>query len=356
MAESTPGMARGGGDEAADASTDPKPVELTPAVQAWEGGIKAMTSGDPGGLSRYDENAAEPWYHTIRVQHDEAFFIQPIMLGEGRFKDCRIFLLRPYTKVFRFLDLPPEIRTMVYDLMLPNATSTISMSTYKPHHKPRRPCCTTFLDKRLHAPLEWDPTIGKWIDQPLSTAASLFRVNKLIHKEMTSIWYSTYTLEFFMLKEMRVFLETIGTMRQYLRSVGVTYGQRYDSRMRRVVFALLEGAQNLRTIYLPHAMICGTGTLASSVGSLMVDSRSLLETIHAAQRAGREGADPLSLFKVEYRYQMCAECVSTPPRPTQCAMGISRACKIPCLDNEAHCLALTARIRSEVAKVLGVRI
>ncbi|KAK1090456.1 hypothetical protein LTR48_008264, partial [Friedmanniomyces endolithicus] len=118
MAESTPGTARDGGNEAANASPNPKPVEPRPAVQAWEGGIRAMTSGDPCGLSKYHEKAAEPWYHTIRVQHDDAFIIRPVILREGPFKDRKVLVLEPFTRTFRFLHLPPEIRTMVYELLL----------------------------------------------------------------------------------------------------------------------------------------------------------------------------------------------------------------------------------------------
>ncbi|KAK1818888.1 hypothetical protein LTR12_006695 [Friedmanniomyces endolithicus] len=290
MAESTPGTARGGGDEAADASTDPKPVEPTPAVQAWEGGIRAMTSGDPGGLSRYDENAAEPWYHTIRVQHDDAFIIRPVILREGPFKDRKVLVLEPFTRTFRFLHLPPEIRTMVYELLLEVGTPTIDVTSHKPTSLPRRPCRTTFRDKELHAPWEWDATTGKWIDQPPSSATSLFRINKLIRRESASIWYSTHTFNFYTSKDMRLFLETVRTMRQYLRSLRLRYVHRDDGRTRRAIFRLLENAGDLRTIYLPHDLDSGAARilLDESEGSMRRLVLRVSSALHSIDGADTE--------------------------------------------------------------------
>ncbi|KAK0261379.1 hypothetical protein B0A54_03549 [Friedmanniomyces endolithicus] len=356
MAESIPGTARDGGNEAADASPNPKPVEPRPAVQAWEGGIRAMTSGDPCGLSKYHEKAAKPWYHTIRVQHDDAFIIRPVILREGPFKDRKVLVLEPFTRTFRFLHLPPEIRTMVYELLLEVGTPTIDVTSHKPTSLPRRPCRTTFRDKELHAPWEWDALTGKWIDQPPSSATSLFRINKLIRRESASIWYSTHTFNFYTSKDMRLFLETVRTMRQYLRSLRLRYVHRDDGRTRRAIFRLLENAGDLRTIYLPHDLVCRSNEPQLGVAELLSDSRGLLWTLRAAQRAGVQGIDPLNLFEVDQVPLMCDACARTPAQPGFCWTSRRDRCAVSCSGFRAHCTALTAQIRSEVARILGMEV
>ncbi|KAK1807760.1 hypothetical protein LTR12_017892 [Friedmanniomyces endolithicus] len=350
MAESIPGTACGGGDEAADASTDSKPVEPRPSVQAWEGGIRAMTSGDPAGLSKYHEKAAAPWYHTIRVQHDDAFVIRPVIIREGPFKDHKVLVLDPFTQSFRFLELPPEIRTMVYVIKLKGTIATVNVSTYKPNHRPRRPCSVTFRDKFQHGEYDWDPVTCEWLGMERSFT-SLFRVNKLILAEAASVFYSN-TFNFESTKAMLLFLETIGSMRPYLRHLRLEGVHAYDDRVRRAIFGLLESAKDLRTIYLPLAMMRKPSDreLPVVMASLIADSRTLLDTRLAARRAGAKEVDPINLFEVDHTGVM------TPARPDLCRTETARDWETPCLGIEAQCLAMTTRLRGEVARELGMRV
>ncbi|KAK0883848.1 hypothetical protein LTR87_002326 [Friedmanniomyces endolithicus] len=270
MAESTPGR-----------------MDLMPGYEVWEDGTYEMTTGDPGGLSKYyAKDTTEPWYHTVGVQHDDAFIIRPVILREGPFKDHKVLVLEPFTQTFRFLDLPPEIRTMVYGMMLKGTTATVIVSTYKPNHRPRRPCGVTFRDKLQHGEYDWDPVTCNWLGMERSFT-SLFRVNKLILAEAASVFYSN-TFDFESTKAMHLFLETIGSMRPYLRSLRLTGVHAYDDRVRRAIFGLLESAKDLRTIYLPLAMMRKPSDreLPVVMASLIADSRTLLDTRRAARRAG----------------------------------------------------------------------
>ncbi|KAK0961134.1 hypothetical protein LTR91_005992 [Friedmanniomyces endolithicus] len=331
MAESTPGR-----------------MDLMPGYEVWEDGTYEMTTGDPGGLSKYyAKDTTEPWYHTVGVQHDDAFIIRPVILREGPFKDHKVLVLEPFTQTFRFLDLPPEIRTMVYGMMLKGTTATVIVSTYKPNHRPRRPCGVTFRDKLQHGEYDWDPR----------SFTSLFRVNKLILAEAASVFYSN-TFDFESTKAMHLFLETIGSMRPYLRSLRLTGVHAYDDRVRRAIFGLLESAKDLRTIYLPLAMMRKPSDreLPVVMASLIADSRTLLDTRRAARRAGAKEVDPISLFEIDNTRLMCYQCCRKPARPELCRTETARDWDIPCLRIEAHCLAMTARLQSEVARALGMRV
>ncbi|KAK0919185.1 hypothetical protein LTR57_010936 [Friedmanniomyces endolithicus] len=283
MAESTPGR-----------------MDLMPGYEVWEDGTYEMTTGDPGGLSKYyAKDTTEPWYHTVGVQHDDAFIIRPVILREGPFKDHKVLVLEPFTQTFRFLDLPPEIRTMVYGMMLKGTTATVIVSTYKPNHRPRRPCGVTFRDKLQHGEYDWDPVTCNWLG---------------VHA--------------------------------------------YDDRVRRAIFGLLESAKDLRTIYLPLAMMRKPSDreLPVVMASLIADSRTLLDTRRAARRAGAKEVDPISLFEIDNTRLMCYQCCRKPARPELCRTETARDWDIPCLRIEAHCLAMTARLQSEVARALGMRV
>ncbi|KAK0365501.1 hypothetical protein LTR02_004629 [Friedmanniomyces endolithicus] len=287
MAESTPGR-----------------MDLMPGYEVWEDGTYEMTTGDPGGLSKYyAKDTTEPWYHTVGVQHDDAFIIRPVILREGPFKDHKVLVLEPFTQTFRFLDLPPEIRTMVYGMMLKGTTATVIVSTYKPNHRPRRPCGVTFRDKLQHGEYDWDPVTCNWLGMERSFT-SLFRVNKLILAEAASVFYSN-TFDFESTKAMHLFLETIGSMRPYLRSLRLTGVHAYDDRVRRAIFGLLESAKDLRTIYLPLAMMRKPSDLLQKAGatralpdgdrpglghSVLEDRGALSSNDRAATERGGEGA------------------------------------------------------------------
>ncbi|TKA78914.1 hypothetical protein B0A55_03916 [Friedmanniomyces simplex] len=190
-----------------------------PELEAWEGGASAITTGDLASLSRYDGNAAEAWHHTIRVQNHDAFTNRPVILYEGLCKDHKALVLEPYTKAFRFLDLPPELRAMVYDMLL-KEPMPIDMSTYKPNHKPRHPCRTTFRDKKLHAASNWDSKIGKWLDQPPSSATSLCRINRQKGPVTTVVKDAPFPS---CLKALRIYARSIYVTHCYAVPPGVSY-------------------------------------------------------------------------------------------------------------------------------------
>ncbi|KAK0276083.1 hypothetical protein LTR35_003626 [Friedmanniomyces endolithicus] len=339
------------------AEPTPRRSDRMPAYEVWEDGAFEWTTGDPGGLSKYyAKDPEKPWYHTIGVEHNDAFVIRPVILREGPFKDHKVLVLEPFTQTFRFLDLPPEIRTMVYGTLLKGTTATVNVSTYKPNHRPRRPCCVTFRDKLPHGDYDWDPVTCKWLGMERSST-SLFRVNKLILGEAASVFYSN-TFDFDSTKSMHLFLETIGSMRLYLRSLRLTGVHAYDDRVRRAIFGLLESAKDLRTIYLPLAMMRKPSDreLPVMMARLIADSRTLLDTRLATRRAGAKEVDPMNLFEVDHTRAMCYQCCRTPARPDLCPTETARDWDIPCLGIEAQCLAMTTRLRSEVARALGMRV
>ncbi|KAK5676315.1 hypothetical protein LTS10_011127 [Elasticomyces elasticus] len=198
-------------------STDPFALNflnsaLESEYEPWIGDDSAV----PIGLSSYNEDTGL-WYHNIKVRNNSAFKIRPVILREGPFTGHHVLVLEPYTEPpFRFLNLPPELRVMVYKVLL-QEPAPIQIWSYKPTHKPRRSCRATFRDVKLHGKLDWMAQTGKWVGQPPIYVRSLFRVNKQIFNEAAPVLYNMNTFTFQRARDLRVFLNTIGAMREHLR-------------------------------------------------------------------------------------------------------------------------------------------
>jgi len=97
---------------------------------------------------------------------------------------------------------------MVYEYVLLEPEH-IAINTHKPLHHRRRPCRSSFRDKRFHQQYDWDAQSSKWIDQPQTGITSLLRLNKEVLQEAASALY-TNTFSFETMTEMLSFLQILG--------------------------------------------------------------------------------------------------------------------------------------------------
>ena len=141
------------------------------------------------------------------------------------------------TDYFRFMDLPPELRKMVYDLVLLEKTEKVYLTAYKAKARARRPVKPGFRDhseryRRKYEGITWDKDNGKWIGVEPS-ALSLLRVSKDLLAETAPIVYGDHTFNFGDMGVMECFLSHVGNMRQYLRSLELSGHSYFVTKCRR---------------------------------------------------------------------------------------------------------------------------
>ena len=253
------------------------------------------------------------------------------------------------------MDLPAEIRTMIYGHLL-EEDSLIGMSTYKPNQQKRRPVRESFVAGTYTARqgLSWDRESKKWKGHEPS-AASILSVSKLLTQEAAPVLYGNNTFQFFNLGDLDVFLECVGNMRAGLRCISLR--SRYSSRVWNnskapSVVRKLKDAKYFHTLTIGHDIVCPgwPWDVQLSPEAAVSSIRPLLKVLHKAQKAGAAPNDVLDLIKVDFK--KCFNCVQA--GSVRCRAHTSDLCKVECADLAAHCDVVTANFRSLVANALGM--
>jgi len=265
-------------------------------------------------------------------------------------KGRRVLMLEPFTitEYFPFFDLPPELRKMIYDLVLLEPKN-IAMCTHKPVGQPRRPVGMDFRINRKHKGLSWDRTKGKWSGQTPSSFALLF-VSQRMLQETAPVAYGDNTFDFADMRWAKVFLTTIGNMRKYLKHIrfGPT-SYRYSEASS--VFNLLKSADSLRTITINHKVSCARVTTSqhyiwcrwhARVEDLVAQALPMLKTLHKAREGQVAAASVLDLFVVSNDDFACSVICTMPG--TEQSGATNKACQE----------AIIARLRTAIAKELKI--
>ncbi|KAK4553681.1 hypothetical protein LTR86_009179 [Recurvomyces mirabilis] len=224
--------------------------------EAWQTSSKLPSGGTLSETESQWNVSARGFTQTLEVNHCEAFTLKPLLVSEGKLKGQYVLLLAPIKTAqhFPFLKLPPELRKMVYDLLL-DGSSTIHITTHKPAHERRRAVIATFSDKAQHRNLKWDSTNGKWIGQTPSEL-SIMGVNKQLHGEVASAVYGDRTFRLNCYVDAHIFLETVNCMRAYLQRIVLgTRGSTARCKLLPVLDHLLH-TTSLRSLSIDHEAFC----------------------------------------------------------------------------------------------------
>ncbi|KAK3722034.1 hypothetical protein LTR37_002850 [Vermiconidia calcicola] len=306
----------------------------------------------------YDE-ATQRFSQVLNVETSKDFTLTPLVLTEGPLKGRRVFLVDAVVQPFRILDLPPEIRTMIYAFLLGDK-KTITMTSVKPVYDSRRAVQQGYDDHKRHPGLDWDRKTAKWIGQKPSPAA-LLRVSQQFLHQTAPVLYGNNSFYAFDFSSLLLFLESIGSMRQYLRHLLVG-NQGYMVSKVRPVLNKLKDAADLRSFSLDHTNVCGesyrsyTGTV--SPDRFVRDATPMLKAINKSQKDSDSGFTVLDIVTLSSK--LCPLC---DPHGQSYQADADKCfddnrwsgCQVKCKDLAEHCQEVEAKLRKLVAKTVGMK-
>lgn len=270
------------------------------------------------------------------------------MVTEGPLAGKRVLVLEPVTG-FRFLDLPAEIRNIIYSYLL-EEDKEIQIRSYKPNGCKRRPVSGDFSPGTYmsHHGLTWDKLTGKWLGQPWS-AYALLLVCKHMLEETATMAYGTNKFWPRTMRDADIWLSAIGSMRRYIRHIELPHESHRSSRAA-AVFRRLQDATDLRDLFIKHSAVCLTCRNArnriSSVQEITTHVEPLLKKM-LRQSGHAENKDDYirslcGVVKIE-ELKSKPECYSCNiGRPADC-LYFSK-CGTVCKESMAHCEVLEDEI------------
>ena len=249
---------------------------------------------------------------------------------------------------FRFMNLPPEIRTMIYGLLL-TEEAPVQIRTRQTNGRHQRPVRESFLNTAEHKSYDKDSKTGKWIGMDPSSA-SIIRTSRIIHIEAAPILYGTNSFFLGQILDLGVFLNTIGKNRKYIKQMRLlsTYGK---STSRKVETAMepLGRAIGLRLLQVHHDMFCHQSCadldkeiMKSRVEAFKPHLRQIL-----AVKEDRTVQEVVDMIQVTW--QKCGMC-SDGNKCGQCSNSWSG--RIKCNNAAAHCDAIGVEFRKMLTEAL----
>lgn len=270
-------------------------------------------------------------------------------------------MLEPKTGGFPFMDLPAELRTLIYSFVV-EAEGTIKVSTAKEPTQMRRPVRSASTRLRTQRHYLWNRTRRTQIDgnQGVTTLLSL---SKQIFKEAAPVLYSDNQFSFEDSRDLNVWLDTIGSMRSFVRHIHLGEGG-WHTNIARSVITKLKDATDLRSFSIYHANMCATNnerwiTWRTSIELFGCHFSGVLRRL---KENGRSAADLLDVVKVKWtRCRKCNLLAPEFPEAYDYCEGSSAIhywrppCQTKCKGAAEHCLEVEARLRKVLARELWIK-
>lgn len=277
-----------------------------------------------------------------------------MIMTEGALAGRHILVLNPVevSEHFRFMDLPAELRQMVYEVML-EEDGPIKLSSHKPVHQAKRVVGESFRLRDSHKDLKWDNTTGKWFGKKPSYH-SVLRVNKQVHEEAVPVAYGSNRFGVADMAVLKIFLNAIGDMCKHVKHLEI-YDTSYTVTRSNSCFRALRGAVALRSITFQHQALCSkrygwmmeTMTMLPRIAS---DSCTMLRALREAQEDDEGATNVLDIVKVKPKGELCHRCEQQ--QPEACTKNYN--CATHCNELEGHNTKVAAELRRCIAKDLGI--
>ncbi|KAK3112948.1 hypothetical protein LTR53_010233 [Teratosphaeriaceae sp. CCFEE 6253] len=329
--------------------------------KAWKSHTKLASGGTlTKQVAQWRVDSAT-YSQTVEVHNNEEFRLQPFTITDGRYKGRHVLMLQPVenTEYFCFMDLPPELRKNVYDYILLEKSENIGIDTYKPVGQPRRAVRHLFRGNATHKGMTWDRTHGKWIGQTPS-GLSLLRVSQQLRSETAPVVYGQHDFQLYHMGDMECFLDGIGDMRKYIRAL--TLGvDCYRSARYRSALTLLQDAESLRSVKIPHETLCNDkrGGFSyqyrtrhrTSFPHFLAGCTTMLKMQHEQRKGKADVVSAVDLIKITGPDD-CYQCKTNKDKLGYVCKATS--CGYPCEDAIKHGKEFDAKFRAAVREILGL--
>ncbi|KAK4505218.1 hypothetical protein PRZ48_003181 [Zasmidium cellare] len=262
---------------------------------------------------------------TLTIKKSSNYRLCPVKVTEGPMKGFQAIVLVP-TNGFRFLDLPIEIRYIIYELSMPPSKTTLRLAMRENREKsdPK----VVGVRYRFKATKAWREgrelatPLGrryKWIKMDERTPMCLLLVNKQVSSEAFEVLYSTHTFHFRYPEVLYTFLKLNNASAKYLTNVELSgyynHGERPIGKnekkrcIERALSVLTKASpQALRSLHLQHMSANKGGrhgyeryqTCDAKV--LVNDCIPLLNTVYRARQREKIATGVDEILKIGHRW------------------------------------------------------
>ncbi len=263
-------------------------------------------------------------------------------------------LVQPF-QPFRPMDLPMELRTIIYNLVLIKPTPTpIQIVSFKVPSRDRRPVQRGRQLRIGHEGLTWDKQQGKWLRMAPSSLA-ITQVNREVSAEALEVVYGSNTFVFPETSDMDTFIRTIGSNERFVRYHEVPGESSWTDKRSSKIFRSLPPLANLRSIKINHRVVCSTLRAVGGVtfDGFISDVMPFLRALHNTIRQKDLSYTVLDVVKFVQDAQVCSGCGTGGHCRYRSVMG---TCQVPCrgAQMDRHCEELQGRLTALLVKELEI--
>lgn len=198
-------------------------------------------------------------------------------------KGCQALVLVP-TTALRFLDLPIEVRDMIYEFILSDGTTELKI--FRPKHSPSKVVDVDYAPQTKAWKEGRQLIAGKWIDNDKRTPLSLLQANKQVYNEAFKVLYRSRAFSFQCAASLSRFFELNSACAEHVTHIVLTPCATSTASMDLIAKARPRSLQRLE---IDHALFFRRASVSSKDAPAMLLKlfSPLLDAVYLArQRKG----------------------------------------------------------------------